>query len=217
MQTKRAQAVVTPSSDDDPSGGFDLVLSTSALDREGESISPSSWAQPLPEVIPINANHSADVSDIVGSGRPWIDSDGNLRVRGSFASTPQAQHVRSLVNEGHLRSVSVEFLRRKSGHGVVNELTGGAFVLTPANPEARVLASKGVPSWFTDLVSKAVAGEDTSAMVRAIHDASVHLGAQCAPAAPDDDASEDGTDGADDGANKSLAAALRLRLKALGR
>jgi hypothetical protein len=121
MQTKRAQAVVTPSSDDDPSGGFDLVLSTSALDREGESISPSSWAQPLPEVIPIK-NHSADVSDIVGSGRPWIDSEGNLRVRGSFASTPQAQHVRSLVNEGHLRSVSVEFLRRKSGHGVVKRV-----------------------------------------------------------------------------------------------
>jgi hypothetical protein len=51
----------------------------------------------------------------------------------------------------------------------------------PANPEARVLASKGVPTWFSDLVAKATNGEDTSAMVRAIHDASVHLGAQCVP------------------------------------
>jgi phage head maturation protease len=211
LLTKRATAAVTPSDN----GEFDMILSNGTRDRDGETIAPGSWAQPLPEVIPINTNHSTDVAAIVGSGRPWLDSEGNLRVQGTFASTPAGQHIRSLVNEGHLRSVSVEFLRRKDGNATVNELVGGAFVNVPANPEARVLASKGAPQWFSDLVSKAVAGEDTSAMVRAIHDASVHLGAQCAPAAPDDDASEDGTDGADDGVNK--AAALRLRLKALRR
>jgi hypothetical protein len=189
-----------------------MLLSNGTRDRDGESISPGSWAQPLPEVIPINANHSADVSDIVGSGRPFIDAEGNLRVQGTFASTPLGQHVRSLVTEGHLRSVSVEFLRRKDGNATVNELVGGAFVNIPANPEARVLASKGVPTWFSDLVAKAANGEDTSAMVRAIHDASVHLGAQCVPSA-DPDAEYAEETGEADGANK--AALLRLRLKAL--
>jgi hypothetical protein len=47
-------------------------------------------------------------------------------------------------------------------------------------------------------------------MVTAIHDAAVHLGAQCYAPADED---MDGDDGADDGANK--AAALRLRLKAI--
>jgi hypothetical protein len=203
--SKRATASVASSADE--AGGFDLLLSNGTRDRDGETIPPESWAQPLPDTIPINANHSSDFSDIVGSGTPWIDDAGNLRVRGTFASTPLGQHVRSLVTEGHLRSVSVEFLRRKDGNGrPVNELVGGAFVNIPANPEARVLASKGVPQWFADLVAKAANGEDTAAMVRAIHDASVHLGAQCVPDAVD-------PTGEDDGAN--TAAALRLRLKAL--
>ena len=217
--TKRAQASVAPG--DDP-GEFDMILSNGTRDRDGESIPTNSWAQPLPETIPINANHSSDVSDIVGSGVPWIDDQGGLRVRGTFATTPLGQHVRTLVNEGHLRSVSVEFLRRKDGNGrPVNELVGGAFVNIPANPEARVLASKGRLSFAEfraflageadpiGLVTKAAdESADSSAMIAAIHDASVHLGAQCA--APDDV-----DDGADDGANK--AAALKLRLKALRR
>jgi hypothetical protein len=223
LQTKRAQASVTPGDN----GEFDLVLSNATIDREGESIPAGSWVQPLPATIPINANHSADVSDIVGSGVPWIDSAGNLRVRGAFASTPLGQKIRTLVNEGHLRSVSVEMLRRKDANSgvVVNELVGGAFVNIPANPTAVVLASKAMeddtpPEWFltrlretlmgeTDamtMVTKAAGGD--AAMVTAIHDAAVHLGAQCLAAPPDVD------DGSDDGANKALRL-LSLRVKAL--
>jgi hypothetical protein len=178
---------------------------------------------PLPDVIPINANHSSDVSDIVGSGAPWIDADGNLRVKGTFASTPQAQHVRSLVQEGHLRTVSVEMLRRKGVNGEpVNELVGGAFVLLPANPQAIVLSAKAFNDQLEQVIKAASAGADVSAMVRAIHDASVHLGAQCVAYVSDvnpdgslDDDSMSGESGADDGANK--CAALSLRLKALAR
>jgi hypothetical protein len=204
--TKRAQASVTASDN----GEFDMILSNGTRDRDGETLPPDSWARPLPETIPINANHSKDVSDIVGSGKPFIDSEGNLRVRGVFASTPLGQHVRTLVNEGHLRSASVEFLRKDGRH----ELVGGAFVNIPANPTARVLASKAFAD-FEERLSAILAGEpatkaagEASAMTQAIHDASVHLGAQCV-VTPDD-----ADDGADDGANK--AAALRLRLKAVG-
>lgn len=215
LQAKRATASVQPS---DGPGEFDLVLSNGALDRDGEVLSLSSWKQPLPDTVPINANHSADVAHIVGSGRPFFDSEGNLRVTGTFATTPLAQEVRTLVTERHLRSVSVEFLRHKDGNGrPVNELVGGAFVNVPSNPTARVLTSKewdefsarlhailsGQPDDALTFVTKAAYDSpDAAAMVTAIHDAAVHLGAQCMPVDSD-------------GAEK--AAALRLRLKALRR
>ena len=71
-------------------------------------------------------------------------------------------------------------------------------------------------SWRTGdalaVVTKAASvSPDAAAMTQAIHDASIHIGAQCAVPVADD---EDPT-GEDDGANK--AAALRLRLKALAR
>lgn len=187
----RKQVTAAVKSLDDACGSFDLVLSTDALDRDGEEIPADSWAQPLPASIPLNVNHSSDVGDIVGSGRPWIDESGRLRVAGTFASTPEAQRIRALVAEGHLRTVSVEFLRRLGPNGEpVNELVGGAFVTVPSNPEARVLAAKGLEETATG-----------SALLQAIHDASLHLGARCVVDV-DDEAAK--------------AAALRLRLKALG-
>jgi hypothetical protein len=106
------------------------------------------------------------------------------------------------VKEGLLTCVSVEFLRRKDSKGrQVNELVGGAFVNVPANPEARVLASKA---------GRRTSGAD-AAMLDAIHDAACHLGAYC----PGLVEPVDVDDGASEGANR--AAALRLRLKALAR
>jgi hypothetical protein len=219
--TKRVTAAVSTSDDGDVNGSFDILLSTATRDREGEIVSSKSWALPLPATIPINVDHSPSVSDVIGSGRPFLDSDGNLRVKGTFASTAQAQHVRSLVTEGHLRSVSVEFLRRKGADGQpVRELVGGAFVSLPANPEARVLASKAAFQVGLDaILSGKSLGDGDAAMLQAIHDAAGHLGAACIVAeVPVEDMSEDGEDGTSDGANKSLQLrALRLRLNALSR
>lgn len=84
----------------------------------------------------------------------------------------------------------------------------------PANPEARVMSAKA----FGEALKRIVKGGGDDAMLQAIHDAACHLGAACADdgiVGLDDDLSEDGEDGADDGANK--AAALALRMKALRR
>jgi HK97 family phage major capsid protein len=138
--TKTVTASVRSLADD--SGSFEMVLSTDALDRDGDRIFAYQW-RPLPTTIPLKANHSRDVADIVGSGEPYIDADGNLRVTGRFSSSPLAQHVRTLVTEGHVQSVSAEFLHHDDD---TNELLAGAFCDIPSNPEARVLAAKSQSS-----------------------------------------------------------------------
>jgi hypothetical protein len=130
-------------------------------------------------VIPINVDHSKSVRDVIGSGRPFIDQDGNLRVKCTFSSGPEGQHIRSLVSEEHLRTVSVEFLRHKAANGQpVNELIGGAFVLVPANPAAVMLSAKTFSDQLQQVIKAAADGGD-AAMVQAIHDAAAHLGADC--------------------------------------
>jgi hypothetical protein len=214
VQKKSATALVQAG--DDP-GSFEILLSTSARDRDNEVVSAKDWEQPLPDSIPLNSDHNPSVHAVVRSGQPWLDADGNLRVVGKFASTPEGQHLRTLVNEGHVFSVSVEFIRNAAKG--VNTLVGGAFVTVPANPEARVLSAKAFGDQLDRIVKAASAGADVSAMLRAIHDAATHIDNAICPgyADPDHDGDVDpgmdGVDGADDGANKCLA--LSLRLKAL--
>ena len=77
-----------------------------------------------------------------------------------------------------------------------------------------VLSAKDFGDRLEQVIKSVTEGDDTAdAMVRAIHDASVHLGAQCVGMG--DDLSEDDEDGEAEGANKALA--LKLRLKALSR
>jgi hypothetical protein len=205
---KSATALLEPGDN----GDFLAILSTDALDRDGEIVSPQSWQLPLPDTIPFNTNHESGVESIVGSATPFLDGDGRLMVRGKFASNSAAQHIRGLVREGHLGTVSVEFVRTADK----NILVGGAFVAIPSNPEARIISAKH----FDTALKSVLAGEP---LLQAIHDASVHLGAGCIAALDPDmdgdvDPGMDGTDGASDGANKAFEAkALQLRLKALSR
>jgi hypothetical protein len=213
--TKRA--TVTPSGD--AGGSFDAILSTPSVDRDGESLAPHSWKQPLPARISITTDHTGSVADVVASGEPYLATDGSLRLKGKFAATEKGQQIRQLVVGGDIDSLSVELLRRKDANGQpVNELVGASFVLLPANTDAVVLSAKSFNDQLEQVIKAASTGGD-AAMVQAIHDAAGHLGAACivveVPVEDDDDLSEGGSDGADDGANKS--AALRLRLKTLSR
>src|SRR5205085_2122006 len=94
-------------------------------------------------------DHGMNVASTVGSGVPRIDEEtGNLVVAGTYSSLPRAQEVRTLVNEGHIRTTSVAFMNtktQKDGKTVAaRELLNGAFVAVPSNRDALVLASKGI-------------------------------------------------------------------------
>lgn len=199
-------AELKPADDDQaaPNGAFEVILSTPTKDRDGETVGAGEWEQPLPEHITFDVDHGMSVASTVGSGTPRLEADGTLRVSGTYASTELAQQTRSLVNEGHVRTVSVAFLRKsqpvKGGKTrMTRELLNGAFVAVPANPEALVLSSKaGARNSKTD-----------QQHLQAAHDSTIMAGATCAPtkAAPLDAADAPGED-SEDGDPVELAQAL---------
>jgi hypothetical protein len=168
---KEAVAAIEPADDESPTGSFDVVLSTPTKDRDGEEVKSDEWLTPLPPRITFDADHGMSVASTVGSGVPWVDDDGSLRVSGEFAGTALGQDVRSLVRDGHITSTSVAFLRRSNekSAGVTRELLNGSFVAIPANPEAVVVGAKA---------GRRNAAGDLAA-IQSIHDGAVHLGAAC--------------------------------------
>lgn len=178
---KEVAATVTaaPDEPDSPHGTFEVILSAPVRDRDGETLLPDEWEE-LPEHITFDIDHGMSVASTVGSGRPELDDQGNLRVRGAYASTELAQTTRALVTEGHIRTTSVAFLRKQNQKDGKprRELLNGAFVAVPANPAARVLDSKNTKD--TAPRSRADARK-----VQAIHDHAYALGASCMPPAKD--------------------------------
>jgi HK97 family phage prohead protease len=171
VTTKNVEAMVSPVQDSThPSGEFDVILSTEALDRDGERLYLDEWKTPLPDHITIDSDHDMSVVSTVGSGKPFINDQNQLQVRGTFASTPHAQNVRTLVNEGHIKTVSVAFRvdRGRKDSKPQRELLNAGFVAVPANPEAVVLSSKTVKNDAAPMTQQ-----------QSIHDAAVSLGAMC--------------------------------------
>lgn len=184
----KADASVAPGKDDaeTPHGSFQVILSTPTADRDGEEVKTAEWEQPLPSRITFDVDHGMSVASTVGSGVPTIDEDGRLVVAGHYASTPLAQTTRALVNEGHITSTSVAFLRRttpvKGGAPkVTRELLNGAFVAVPANKEALVLNSKALAEQAVELAGKVGARNSaTDAQhLQDAHDSLVAAGATC--------------------------------------
>lgn len=189
IDKKSATITNTDESADAFPGTFEVVLSTPTTDRDGDSLLASEWKTPLPDHITFDVDHGMSVKSTVGSGVPSIDDEGRLIVKGSYSSLQQAQDVRTLVNEKHIRTVSVAFLTEpastKDGVKTVKrELLNGAFVAIPANPEAVVLSSKSLAD---DAEVKAGARHSAAdaSLLQAAHDALVAMGASCSPAEAD--------------------------------
>lgn len=169
--------------DDAFPGEFEVVLSAPTLDRDGDTLLPEEWKQPLPSHITFDQDHGMSVATTVGSGVPSINAAGELIVKGTYSSLPRAQDVRTLVNEGHIRTTSVAFMTERSsqkdGKTVVQrELLNGAFVAIPSNREAVVLNSKSLGRKLGARNSATDAEH-----IQAIHDHAIALGAKPAAAA----------------------------------
>jgi hypothetical protein len=178
--------------DDAFPGTFLVVLSAPTEDRDGETLLPDEWKQPLPDHITFDTDHGMSVATTVGSGHPYlstagiVDPDGkeipvgSVLVDGIYSSLPRAQETRTLVKEGHIRTTSVAFMssRSKDAKGVstvTRELLNGAFVAIPSNREALVLSSKAA-----DVKLGARNSAKDMEHVQGIHDHAAAMGADCA-------------------------------------
>lgn len=157
-------------------GEFEAILSVPTKDRDGEIIDARAF-EPLPEYIPIDVDHGMSVTTTVGSGVPFYDGD-ILKLRGTFATTPLGQEVRTLVVEQHIRKMSVAFMAAQRGededgvpHILKAELLNAAIVAIPSNREADILAAKALE------VAEAKASK--GATIQQIHDLTVAGGADC--------------------------------------
>lgn len=177
MEIIRKDATITNTDDAGP-GAFEVILSAPTKDRDGDTLLPDEWKQPLPDHITFDIDHGMDVASTVGSGTPSINDKGELVVSGTYSSLPRAQEVRTLVNEGHIRTTSVAFMTEKTqkdGKTVaVRELLNGAFVAVPSNREALVLSSKAAKAGARNSASDL-------ASIQSIHDNATALGADCSP------------------------------------
>lgn len=170
-------AEVKSAESESPAGEFEIIMSTDAVDRDGESIVKGAF-DPLPESIPVHAFH--DLHDPVGRAVPSYNDKGQLVGRGFFASTPRAQEIRQLVADGVIGHTSVGFMaaERKSTDGAPEimsaELLEVSFVSVPSNREAAILAVKE----YDAQGSKATKGD----RLQSIHDLAVQNGATCVAA-----------------------------------
>ena len=181
MNITRKDATITPTgADTDFPGTFEVILSAPTKDRDGETLLPEEWKQPLPDRITFDADHGMSVASTVGSGVPTLNDAGELVVSGAFSSLPRAQEVRTLVREGHINTTSVAFMSSKAPQKdgkqtITRELLNGAFVSVPSNREALVLSSKA---------AEVKLGARNSAKdlehVQSIHDHAAAMGADCA-------------------------------------
>lgn len=182
MHEKKTFAVaeVKAAESENPAGEFEIIMSTDAIDRDGESIIKGAF-NPLPESIPVHAFH--DFHDPVGRAFPSYDASGRLVGRGFFANTPRAQEIRQLVADGVIGHTSVGFMaasRRDGKDGGAPEITSAellevSFVSVPSNRDAAVLAVKTV-----DAKAGARNAAKDAERLQTAHDLLVANGATCA-------------------------------------
>ena len=141
-------------------GTYDAVLSTDRVDRDGESLQPKCF-EPLPNSMPFLLDHVYKTDACIGSMAPFYDGD-VLKAKISFSSLPKAQAMKTLVDEGHLKSMSVSFYTRDRQvvKGVPTILKGdlveASLVIIPSNVDAMITG--GSKSFEPDVQSKALDG-----------------------------------------------------------
>lgn len=132
-----------------PNGGFTAVLSTASLDRDGDTLLKGEWMD-LPDWLPLDIDHGRKAADTIGKFHPYWDGD-VMMMDAYFASTAQAQEVRTLIKDlseedgsGCPLGVSVffgQYKNRKSGEPQ-RELLNAGVVGIPANRDAVIVAAK---------------------------------------------------------------------------
>lgn len=94
--------------------------------------------------VPFMVNHSADITDIIGSTRKaYINAQGELEMQFGLANTKKADEIWPLLEGGHLgNNVSITMMNYEPRDGVLynGELIEVSLVYKGSNKDARVVA-----------------------------------------------------------------------------
>lgn len=130
------------------SGTFRVVISTPAVDRQGDSVDQNLWDLSNylnnPVVLWAHDYSSLPIGVCTGIQKQNVGGQPVLIAEGKFAPTEFAQQVRKLYEADIVRATSVGFIPAtarmdgKSEQG--NELLEFSFVPVPANPQALSLS-----------------------------------------------------------------------------
>jgi len=154
-----------------PNGGFTAVLSTPSEDRDGDELFREEWKDFTFDRYTLDMDHGMSVAETVGSFTPYFDGQ-KMMMDAYFSSIPRAQEVRTLVDEGHIRTVSVAFMVDKSKKSGTprRELLNAGIVAIPSNRDAVILASKAA-SALKDAFSDTTEGDVPEEVIKAVQEA----------------------------------------------
>jgi hypothetical protein len=125
--------------------GPEFLISTDAIDRQGEIVDQDGWdfSNWMKNPVILDSHKYNSIDDVIGRGIGAPKRVGNgWAIEIEFAKTAKGQLAKQLVEDGMIRTVSVGFrsLKRKPNNGVMRhlqqELLEVSLVAIPANPEA---------------------------------------------------------------------------------
>jgi len=119
-------------------GEFEVIATTSSVDRDGETISADGWVLENYMKNPVILWAHEYFSLPIGVATEVRKEDGKIIVKGVFASHEFAQEVRKLYDDGFLKAVSVGFIPiERNGPAIAKaELLELSFVPVPSNADA---------------------------------------------------------------------------------
>lgn len=141
IRSQEVKDLIAKTKEAEDSGVFEVVISTSDLDRQGETIDQTGWDLAHYRENPVVLWGHDYYSLPIGITESIEVADGKLVARGRFApqeANPFAQQVRKLYDLKIVRATSVGFIARETeGNTIIKaELLEFSFVPVPANPFA---------------------------------------------------------------------------------
>lgn len=162
----KVKAFASGKSAEAPHGGLEGYLAVYGnIDSDGEVFDKGTFAKSIREQIndgkgvPLMTRHfrdGGDVGDAVGTIYAASEDEFGLYIKARFASTPDAQEVRTKAQEGIVRGLSVGFMpirwewEKEGGdedgdmvlHFKEAKISEGTITLRPSNKEAHITAAK---------------------------------------------------------------------------
>lgn len=125
-------------------GYLSTFKNTTESDRDGDYVDKGAFTETIKKFLTnpvLLVNHRNQVEDLAGSFESIKEDNAGLRFKARLSNSPseKMKHIRALVAEGHLKTVSMGglFHYKEDGRGIFKvDLWEGSLTPIPANPDA---------------------------------------------------------------------------------